>query len=116
MGNSLNNRNNIIREAARARILAVRFDSEGRIVNRPVRAVSKVKPARRHTSRSAADAVHKLRSEAEAQIRTLKVLGFTSLIAAAAVAFLTLSVATGAAPKIQQGVAVLTQFVEGFLS
>ncbi len=112
----MNDRYNTIRETVRARILEVRFDAEGRLLNRPVRAASGVKPVRRHASRSAAEAVQKLRREANAQIRTLKVLGFAASFAIAAIGLLTVAAASGAAPKIQQGFAVITQLVEGFLS
>jgi hypothetical protein len=112
----MDNKNNSIWAAARRTVLEVRFDSEGRPLNRPVRALSAVKPARRHSSRRAAEAVRKLRNEAESQIRTLKVLGVASVLITATVALLAFSSATGASPKIQQGFAVIHQFVDGLLS
>lgn len=112
----MDNKNNSIWAAARRTVLEVRFDSEGRPLNRPVRALSAVKPARRHSSRRAAEVVRKLRNEAEAQIRTLKVLGVASVLITATVAILAFTSATGAAPKIQQGLAVIEQFVDGLLS
>lgn len=112
----MDNMNESIWAAARRTILEVRFDSEGRPLNRPVRALSAVKPARRATSRRAAEAVRQLRTEAEAQIRTLKVLGVASLLITATVAILAFTDATGAAPKIQQSLAVIHQFVDGLIS
>ena len=112
----MDNGRNSIWEAARRTVLEIRFDTEGRPLNRPVHAVSAARPARRHRSRRAAEAVRQLRQEAEGQIRTLKVLGVASILITAAGAFLALSSAAGAAPKIQQGFAVLHQFVGGFLS
>ena len=47
---------------------------------------------------------------------TLKILGVASILITAAVAVLAFSSAAGAAPKIQQGFAVLHQLVGGFLS
>ncbi len=107
---------NSIWEAARRTVLEIRFDTEGRPLNRPVRTVSAIKPARRIQSRRAAEAVRQLRQEAEGQIRTLKALGVASVLITAAVAILALTSVSGAAPKIQQGFAVIHQFVDGFLS
>lgn len=107
---------NSIWEAARRTVLEIRFDTEGRPLNRAVRTVSNIKPARRHHSRRAAEVVRQLRLEAEGQIRTLKILGVASLLITAAIAILALTSASGAAPTIQQGFAVIHQFVGGFLS
>ena len=112
----MDNGRNSIWEAARRTVLEIRFDTEGRPLNRPVRTVSAIKPARRIQSRRAAEAVRQLRQEAEGQIRTLKALGVASVLITAAVAILTLTGVGGAGPKLQQGFAVIHQFVDGFLS
>ena len=56
-GNNMDHTRNSIWEAARRTVLEIRFDTEGRPLNRPVRTVSAIKPARRIQSRRAAEAV-----------------------------------------------------------
>lgn len=97
-------------------ISQIRHACDGKLLNRPVRALARPRQRSIRPCPANLEDVRRLRSETRTQFAVATALGAVALLFAVSVALLTLMDVNGVKPDLQQGLAAVGRFVSGLFS